>query len=219
MIFAPQNVAGPANRGGVIQQLAQGAAQNVMRRQKLKALLQTTAGQAAGSGAAQPFRASTMGHATGVRGAVMRPAGAAHGGLALTQLNGAGGGGVGVPGLAQYADPGQADLPSLPGNDPTQSPVSTAPIPVMVPPDAPNGAGASYPTPQTAQAAASSPGAPGVTDPGSANFGDASGSGGNVTPGWIPLGGGVFYDPVNDIVRGGGGTASAGQTALAGRPV
>jgi len=44
MIFQPQNVMGPANRGNVIQQLAQGAAQNVMRRQKMRALLAHTRG-------------------------------------------------------------------------------------------------------------------------------------------------------------------------------
>jgi hypothetical protein len=68
-IFQPVDMAGPAHRGGTIQQLAQAAAQNVMRRQRMRSLL--AQGARAGSGGTQPFRSSVQARPMGVRGSVL----------------------------------------------------------------------------------------------------------------------------------------------------
>jgi hypothetical protein len=197
-IFAPQNVMGPAHRGNVIAQLAQTAAQNVMRRQKMKSLIQSTASRAGAGGANQPFRGSTMGHSTGVRGAVMRPggAGAAPGMAGLLQgMQGAPTGG----GFANYPDPGPADMPSLPSQDPTQAPGETAPGPVSAAPQP----AAPQPdtTPQQAQAIYSGGGAvySGMLPNGTTT---------NDNMNAIPLGNGLFYDPMTDSVMHSPGSAS-----------
>lgn len=212
-IFAPQNVMRPAHRGGVIQHLAQGAAQNVMRRQKLKALLQHTAGQAGGHtvGRGQPFRASTQGHATGVRGAVQRPPQFMHG-LGATAQAFQGQGFANQADMFSQPDPGTLDLPSLPdAADPSQSPSSTSGPQVVDPTDPGSGSAAEAPAAsyyigpdgqpvQYSPAPAPSPGTysydTGVLA-GGVQIGSPQANGAS-----IPLGNGLFYDPISDAIHG-----------------
>jgi hypothetical protein len=189
-IFAPQNVMGPAHRGNMVQQLAQNAAQNVMRRQKLKALLQNATGQGHAVGGGQPFRSSVMGHTTGVRGATFRPGQAAPfgspGGASFLSAGGT------MP-VANYPDAGPQDLPSLPSNDPAQSPSSTQPGPTTsgLGPDGTYIGDAAY----SAQFPQDNPDSGGAADspalPGNGQL--------------IPLGNGTFYDPATDTITTGGG--------------
>jgi hypothetical protein len=194
-LFQPVDMMGPAHRGGQFQQMAQMAAQNVLRRQKLRALIQQSAAGARG-GTAQPFRGSThMRPLGGNRGGLFRPPGqdvsTAHA--------------PGAPPPFSYPDPGPMDLPSLPDpTDPSQSPQSIqAPNqfdPTQTPPPLTAPSGFS-PAPQTAPSGFGGGTPPPQTAPsGFTGGGDASGGGG-----LIPLGNGMYYDPVTDTVHGGGG--------------
>src|SRR5690242_21066974 len=69
------NVMGPAHRGNTIQALAQNAAQGVLRRQRMRQLLQQGAAAAGtgGAGVSKLFRSSMDGHGLGTRGGIQRP--------------------------------------------------------------------------------------------------------------------------------------------------
>lgn len=228
-LFGTLNVAGPANRGNQIQQMAQNAAQNVMRRQKLQALLQQSAAGAAAHGGGQgiPMRGSNAGHPVGVRGATMHPAinpdqlaaMARSAGQAGHMPDGSyggvfgqGGGGYDFGGVPNAADHNQS--PQLLGPSPFQS-VPTGPPQAAGDPRPPVGAFVSNPSipgggyindnaGPTNQAAAPVAGPNPATAVNTMQTADAtqSASGGAVR-GWVSLGNGLFYDPVNDIVRGG----------------
>lgn len=200
-IFNPIDTMGPAHRGSqTLQQLAQTAAQNVMRRQRMRSLLQQGARSAAGG--AQPLRNSTLTRPTGVRGATMRNA--------VGNLGGVSAGGT------RFADPdgtindggGGYDYPSLPDpNDPSQSHSSTVPGS----PGHPGEVGSPVIDPSTGQ-----PGYGGAqwVNPGDGTtaLGGPSGDPYHDTqpdPGtvgnqqMIHLGGGLYYDPATDSVHGG----------------
>jgi hypothetical protein len=213
-IFQPVDVTGPANRGGTIQQLAQGAAQNVLRRQRMRALLAQGARGAAGG--TQPFRSSLQARPMGVRGSVLAGVGRAGSKSQLiSQMldpSHRDGGGFG-----QYGPGGGGyDYPSLPDpNDASQSRQSSDANPSL--PTTPAPARAADPVAgvvgASGQAGGNNPLAPSV-DPTSV---DTSGANG----GLINLGGGLYYDPVTDAVHGGNpiGGYSALQQGLQGRPV
>jgi hypothetical protein len=215
-LFGTLNVAGPANRQGTIQSLAPKAAQAVLRRQRLKALLSqaaaTTGAGAVRGGPGTPIHSSMRGHAVGTRGATMRPditadqlaemarsagrAGHLPGGIG-GGVFGQGGGGFDFGALPAPADHSQAQASIGP------SPFHRTPLAPAPPanPVAPNGDGGGSP-PVPEGGSPSGAGNPGTFTP------DAYFSGINTTlpqnvHGWVPLGGGLFYDPVNDIVRGG----------------
>jgi hypothetical protein len=214
---------GGAHPGVNIQALAQNAAQNVLRRQRMRKLLQAgaaAAGAAGGGGVTRLMRSSMEGRGMGVRGHVQRPGfdaqtlaamlrGAANqatlpgGGLSanLGGMFSMGGGGYD---FGAIADP----------NDPSQSPRSIDPTQVTQNAVAPVGITDQNYGPPDNPYVPGSPGEPGI------NSGPSQGTNINAGPvlpggdptnvalppgthGWIPLGGGMFYDPVNDIVRGG----------------
>ena len=223
-LFGTLNVAGPANRQGTIQSLAQNAAQAVLRRQRLKALLSQAAG-AAGShgGPGMPFNSSMRGHAVGTRGATMRPdltrdqlAQMARSAGQAGHLPGGGVGGVFGQGGGGF------DFGGLPAPaDHSQSQAEIGPSPFHLTPTAPAGA-ANPPAPSQPQ----SPSSPsGDTFSPTAYFNgidqsnqvDQTGPTLSTAHGWIPLGGGLFYDPVNDIVRGGSGSVGNGLVGVDGK--
>jgi len=114
-IFNPIDVMGPAHRGAQIQQLAQNAAQNVMRRQKMRSLIAQGARGAAQAGAGQPINSSARMHPTSLRGLTLAGAGmaapGAQGGRGVGPSDGslgAGGGGYDYPSLPSPADPMQS---------------------------------------------------------------------------------------------------------------
>lgn len=204
-LFNPIDVQGPAHRGAQVQQLAQAAAQNVMRRQKMRSLLQQGARGAAQSGAGQSLQSSARQHPTGLRGATLRDPGFNRGSVSLPAgLLGAQTGdtfGSAPMDGSQNASGGGVDYPSIPSpTDASQSPTSTMPDPTTFVPG-PSG----------------TPGVP--TNPLGSNGGNFLGAPptGNVPSDSVPadsnqptnanqpihLGGGLYYDPLTDSVHGG----------------
>jgi hypothetical protein len=219
-IFNPIDVQGPAHQGNqTLQKLAQGAAQNVLRRQKMRALLaQGARGAASAVGGSTPFRSSMNAHPTGVRG-LPRPQG-------LAALLGGAGAHAGGPSDARDggmlgAGGGGYDYPSLPDpNDASQAPAA-GPSPAA-PAGAADAVGAPPLNGATAQFNAgvgnigSTPtieepplnGATAQFNAGIGNIGSnmapaptSSGSAGSDN-GLIHLGNGLYYDPVTDAVHG-----------------
>lgn len=204
-LFGTLNVAGPANRGATIQSLAQNAAQSVMRRQRLKALLQQATSAGAHGGPGTPFQSSLNGRAVGTRGSTIRPdipsdalAGmaraAGHSGHMPGGVFGRGGGGFDFGAIPAPVDHSQS--PASVGASPFHSaPIEPAPnAPIVGGGFAHAGSSAPAPTPGPAPSA-----------PGGAYEGIQGAQGatpGNIH-GWISIGGGLFYDPETDMVRGG----------------
>ena len=215
-IFQPIDPRGPAQRGNqTLQELAQSAAQNVIRRQRMRALLAQGARGAAGGavGGSNPFRSSLNARPTGLRGLPPHAQGQA---LGLGGLHGNGNGnGQFDPNNAGVFSSGGGgyDYPSLPDpNDPSQAPSGpTAPAAEVAGTTAPGGV--SYATPAAAGSSVGT-GQQSASDPSSVDTSGASG-------GLINLGNGLFYDPVTDAVHGGNplGGLTAFQTATQGRPV
>jgi len=106
-----------------------------------------------------------------------------------------------------YPDPGAMDLPSLPGADPSQSPASTQPGPAAGPGD-PSAGGVPSSVYNPAPGSGTQDATPfyGATDVNSTTS--------PVPNGMIPLGGGMYYDPVTDAIHGmptsGGGNGLVG---------
>lgn len=213
-LFGTLNVAGPAHRGAQISALAQNAAQAVLRRQRLKQTLTQAAAMAGGhGGGGVPMHSSTRGRPVGVRGATMRPdlaantlaemarsagrAGHLPGGAA-GGVFGQGGGGFDFGGLPAPADHSQSLV--LQGPSPFRSmpvaPAANAPA-INRPP-----VGAQLTTPSgqpyiNDNAGPTNPASVPATIQATQDAGMPS-----AVHGWVSLGGGLFYDPVNDIVRG-----------------
>jgi hypothetical protein len=190
------NVAGPANRGPLLQQLANNAAQNVMRKQRMRALLQQSAHSAGSQAAAGVGVHSSMrAHPMGVRSQTFQPyAGMAGGatagalGALVSQQQDVGGGGNG----------GGYDFASLP--HPSGPTVSTSPNLTPQPPGLATGWNPSF-DPQGNYIGSG----PGPQPPDQAQPGGTM----QVSNGLIPLGNGMFYDPINDAIRGGGAVVAA----------
>lgn len=178
-MFQPFDVQGPAHRLGQVQQLAQNAAQNVMHRQRLRALISQTLGaaQGAGGGMGNPLHGSFNARAMGGRGEVYRP----------EMLPGYNFPGANRGGPEFGALPSPADL--------HQSPQSYGPPPSAT-------AVGAFVDPGPAVPVTTAPG--GSTPPPS---GPGAGGGVNqrLNPQLIPLGNGLHYDPATDTVLGGGG--------------
>lgn len=221
-IFNPIDTMGPAHRGNqTLQQLAQGAAQNVMRRQKMRALLQQGA-RGAATGGTQPLRSSVQLRPTGVRGATLHsPVGAAGLGRGVSTgtnfvnpdgVTNESGGGYDYPSLADPNDPSQS------ASSITEGPMSSVP-----PPSGPNPGGGFAGSGDQSSTAAFIAG----LAPNSSQWVDAvtqANANGGVLPsgyiaansapptsggqpadganGAIHLGGGLYYDPVTDSVHG-----------------
>lgn len=194
------NHAGPAS----IQQLAQNAAQNVLRRQRMKAML-GKASSAAGAGGpldiggGRRISGSFVNHPNGSQGGFRLPY------QTLQSLQQAaqqyGNGGMFGPGG------GGADFGSLPDpQDPYQSPGSLNP-PQAQP--APSIGDAIGPTPPQSGVDAVNQIVPNGAQGTNLPVDNGGQAGPNGATGWVPLGGGLFYDPTNDIVRGGNSAAPA----------
>lgn len=195
-MFHPFNVQGPANRVNQVQQLAQNAAQNVLQRQKLRALLsQTLGGAPSTAGGGNPIRGSFNHSEMGQRGDVYRP-------MLLPGYGNSVGFGHGNP----FNGAG-TEFGSLPGSDPGQSPQSYGPPPPQRP--------VSSPPQRPASPAQSSPSGGATPAAPSAPLPNAPG-GGYINPVWqslpgspssnlVTLANGFRYDPVSDQVFGGGG--------------
>lgn len=196
MILQPPMM-GP-NRAQMLQQAAQSAAQNVMRRQKLRGMIGKTVGGGGGATMGSPIRAMNMGKPVGTAGGVSRPGGVIGGGQTLAEQLLAAMGSAATPG-AFNPHGGGGDFSSLPDpNDPNQSPQTlpnqgighgAATAPGYVPPTPPPGTpgyitppgstvGSWTPTaPQVAaQTPVGTPGAVGSWAPGGAQVGTAAGS-------------------------------------------
>lgn len=207
-IFQPVNMTGPAHRGPQIQQLAQQAAQNVMRRQRMRSMLKTSA--AAARGAVPGGGQGLMTAQRGVHTVLSHPGLVPNMGSAFAPgSNTVGPASPQDPGLYNAAG-GGADFQSLPDpTDPSQSPASVGgPVQIPLPPgfgSAPGGpefnpgVGGGSSGPIASPGLGGSVGGP-IYTPG---VGGSSG-------GLIPLNGGLFYDPATDSVVGGGG-GSRGQ--------
>lgn len=200
-LFQPVNVTGPAHRGNQIAMLAQTAAHNVMRKQKMKSLLGKSARGAAGAGAAQAFQSALRAHPQGIHGHVqgrtdmggdfLNPAVSQ-----LAQITGNGG---------NMADPGMNpsgsgyDFPSVPDNtDPSQSPASVQPNI--------GDAITQQPAPYLTGNGWTPSGTEGTTAPGGNPNPTGSPYGGIPAPigsSLIHLGGGMYYDPATDSVTNG----------------
>lgn len=239
-LFGTLNVMGPAHRGAQLQSLAQTAAQNVMRRQRMKALLRTGAAAAAQAGAGHAaggpgmrIRGSAMHSMVGTRGHIQRPnltadqlaqmarSAANQGHLPDGRL-----GGVYGPGGGGF------DFGSIPdSSDHSQSPASleaTAAVqgggeppkgtPALNPSYVSDGQGGyTYvgPDPSTLQPGQAYPNPDGsgtsyAPIPGM----DAPAPSGNVGTNLIPLGNGMYYDPVADAIRGIGHSDSQGLSSI-----
>lgn len=213
-LFGTLNVAGPANRQGTLQTLAQNAAQAVLRRQRLKQVLSqaaATGGGGAQSGPNTPFQSSMHGRSMGVRGATMRPDLAPD---VLAQMARAAGRPGHVPdggyGGVFRRGGGGFDFGALPSPDPSAHPSDVGSSPFHPAPVAPGGlpqninpGGPMQPAPTGAPVSSPipTPGGSGAIQPAPAE-GSPAGPGTSAPHQWIPLGSGLFYDPVNDIVRG-----------------
>lgn len=202
MFSPPVNVMGPAHRGTQLAALAQTAAQNVMRRQRMRSLINNGASGARPPGLGQPLATAgrglhtpgmpTPGHGVANAGSDMQSQLLAI--LSGGQYNPSGGGG---------------DFGSLPNTDPTQPhPQVGNPGGVMQP-----GAPALPPGTNPGGAAQWTSGAPsgGADNPGGgAQWAGTGPAAGTPSGGLIPLSGGLFYDPATDTVVGGGGAAGGG---------
>lgn len=209
-IFSHVDLMGPAHRQNQVQVLAQKAAQNVLRRQRLRKLIQGAAAQAGGGGAGMPVHGSMVHHAPGTRGHIQRAAIPAD--QLQSMLQGAGGpAGVVMPGMTNPSGGGY-DFGSIQDpTDPHQSPAS-------LPPDTVDNQSSATPPPMFPGA----PGSPGTTGgiggPPSTPGGGSGGGYVGITPftpmppGAIPLGGGLFYDPATDTVIGGNAHTPGLQT-------
>lgn len=221
-IFQPVNMMGPAHRGGQIQQLAQQAAQNVMRRQRMRSMLRTSAG------AARPAVTGAQGLLTAQRGHTGIP----HPGLIPNMSAGlmaaAGPGAVPIQPVdtgALNSSGGGLDFQSIPdATDPQQSPQlggNTPPAGTPPPPyaGAPYLGGDRQPVPPAPSTGGAGTGAASAALAGAASAGNAVGGvgslfgpGGAISPanaGLIPLNGGLFYDPSTDKVVGSSAAGSA----------
>lgn len=211
-VFAPVNMMGPAHRQASIQQASQAAAQNVMRRQRMKALIGRGAAGVNSTGQQQMLRGSMAARPSGVHPASMLLPGGGMGTLAqqlalssasATLPNGANGMNPNGSGsdFGAVADP----------NDGQQAPVSVTPgTPGAVPqwPGTPNGGGSLF-VGQPPNVATGGP-----NGGGSLFVGNDGNSGGPPAGGGsIPLGGGLFYDPATDQVHGAGGPITKGAQA------
>lgn len=108
----------------MLQQAAQTAAQNVMRRNKLRAMIGKTAGAAGGGGATMgsPIHAQNLGRPIGTAGGINRPGGVIGGGQTLAQQLLDAMGHATTPGAFNPTG-GGADFTSVPDpNDGHQSP-------------------------------------------------------------------------------------------------
>jgi hypothetical protein len=198
-VFNPIDVMGPAHRPNqTLQQLAQGAAQNVMRRQRMRALLAGSARSAAGPGMGQPFRSSLNGRPGGVKSSVlMRMLGG--------QGNGGGvGNGHGNDGVFGNGG-GGFDYPSIPApTDPAQSMQTTAPNTVAQVPSAPSAPSPTQPAPTPLGGTVGPVQQLNLTPQAlSQDVNTMQLSGGfdsSPSTDMVHLGGGVFYDPVTDTV-------------------
>jgi hypothetical protein len=201
-IFNPIDMMGPAHKSNqTLQQLAQGAAQNVMRRQKMRALLAGSARGAASPGMGQPFRSSLNGRPGGVKSSVL-----------MRMLGGPGangmGNGHGNDGVFGAAGGGY-DYPSLPSQtDPMQSMASTRPnIAAQVPVAPPSPMQPTPPPPgvATPQSVAAQGGFATSSGPGYTLVGPDAKMAGHIDPAssdvsMIHLGDGIFYDPNTDTI-------------------
>lgn len=229
-LFQPVDVMGPAHRAPQLAALAQHAAANVMRRNRMKALLAQGARGARSAGAGQPFRNSLNMRPLGNRGATLKGlAGLITGG---SNVLGGGNGRLRQDDGVFGAGGGGYDYPSIPDpTDPRQSPVGAGPATAWPGPTPHGGVG-------TADMPASGPdfNGPGGSVQGGSLFGPdqgsqlgaaagvdystpdtpegwaavapqpSSGGGVNNDPtgsGLIHLGNGMYYDPATDSVRGG----------------
>lgn len=211
-IFQPVDPSGPAHQGNqTLQKLAQGAAQNVLRRQRMRALLaQGARGAAGGSvGGSVPTRSSVNARPVGVRSRILDPGfnrpGANNAG-GLGHGNGNGLGDTGFGGVLG-AGGGGYDYPSLPDpNDASQGAAATH-GPFSAPP---SGFGVDPSGPGNYIGADGSANTLTPHDP--TQMGDAGIGVSTVTGTAIPgthaangllhLGNGLFYDPVNDAIHG-----------------
>lgn len=236
--FQPVNVMGPAHRGATIQMLAQNAAKSLAMRQRLRGIIHqgapdSVAGGAVG-GAGSPtsmIHGSFQGHSVGERGGVQRPA------LTMQQLQdmisrasgkfgsgpdgrfggmtNPGGGGFDFGSIPDPGDPHQS--PASIGSAPLQ-PVPAAGTPAPNPSFTANGSGGyTYSGPPAASLS------PGQAYPSPSGSGtsfaptpgmDAPAPSGNVGTTLIPLGNGMYYDPVADAIRGIGQSDSAGLSTV-----
>lgn len=211
----------------MIAQAAQTAAQNVMRRNKLRALIGKGAAGAGGGGTGMgsPNRAMSLGKPIGTAGGISRPSAAMGGGQTLAEQLAAAMGGANTPG-AFNASGGGADFQAIPDpHDGGQSPqtlpnqgigtggyLPAPPIPSA--PGTPIGGAPGYATPTPG--AITSPNAPNTgaspiispNAPGAGSSAPIGTPGAGVSPGgaMIPLGGNLFYDPATDSVVGPAGT-------------
>lgn len=220
-IFSRVDVMGPAHRQNQVQAFAQKAAQNVMRRQRLRKLIQSgaaAAGAAAGGasgGVGQPFRGSMVHRATGMRGRIQRT------GLTpetlKSMLQGAGTPGfIPVPGAVNPSGGGY-DFSSIPDpTDPHQSPASL-PSNYTTPKYLGNG---QWIGGDGQQFSSFNPDGSYIGDEAfSAHFPEdnpdslgAMDSEPLPNNGFlIPLGGGMFYDPTTDSVLPGGNARTPGS--------
>jgi hypothetical protein len=208
-IFQPVDMMGPAHRGPQIQALAQHAAKNVMMRSRMRALLQQGARGAAQAGGGQHLVSSMRARPMGLRGHA-GPGGGVMSSLASMLAMNAGGGNQNFPGGDQNESGGGFDFSSLADpNDPSQSASSTFPGAPTPPVDTGAGTGFNPNGPGPTPVGSGTDGAPLVNNnpsaPNDVVAGPDMGSG-NAAPGTglIHLGGGMYYDPATDSVRGGG---------------
>ena len=201
-IFSHVDMMGPAHRQNQVQALAQKAAQNVLRRQRLRKLIQAGASAAQGQGGStgMPVRSSMMHPAPGVHGHG-RPNLAPN--VLQQMIQGAGAPGAPMPGAVNPSG-GGFDFNSIPDpTDPHQSPAS---LPDGAPKSGYGPSGTSGIAPDGSYIGDQAYSAQFPQDnPDSGGAMDAPALPGNGQ--LIPLGGGLFYDPINDTVTGGSGNA------------
>lgn len=203
MIFQPTM---GHNRSTMLQQAAQSAAQNVMRRNKLRSLIGGATG-AGGGGASMgsPIHAAALGKPIGTAGGISRPA-AALGGQTLAQQLAAAAGAAQIPG-AYNPSGGGADFSSVPDPaDGHQSP-QTLPNQGVVPTSAPG-----FIAPQPV-AGTGTPGGYAAPPPPAGTPGYVSPPQGGA-PSYIPspiMGGGATQQVVAPGVVSGTGTPSVGS--------
>jgi hypothetical protein len=145
-IFNPVDMMGPAHRGAQIQKLAQNAAQNVMRRQRMRSLIHAGAsvagrgagGASGGVGGGIPFQSSMRARPQGTHSTFMRPPG---GPQSIAEILASAGQRAQSPSGGFFGNAGGGfDFTSLPDpNDPRQATPDTMPRPGLsaAPPAAP----------------------------------------------------------------------------------
>lgn len=203
-VFTPVNVAAPLDKKKALLQ-------------KLMEQYQSSASRASGLSRGVP---QIAGLGTAAHGG--RPFGG--GGLmtglspnlasALARLLGPGGFGHGIPGLDSSAAPGMLVANRL-GATPHGIPANREPGPAIPAGGVPSGNAAAAPQlpSGTANAPRTAPGAAGYNGYDAPQGGTAAlDPGFNISSGMIPLGNGMFYDPVNDVLVGGSGQMPNVQT-------